>query len=72
LSCSCNSYFFLMNFRVFEDYSVLYFGSAVFKITRLLFIAILSVHFFACAFHRVKQESATNPDDVIAFYIEGN
>ena len=52
-----------------EDYAVLFFGSAIFKIFRLLIIALLSVHLFACAYFRVKKESAFNPDDVISFYI---
>ena len=53
---------------VIEDYAVLYFGSAMFKICRLLLIAMSSVHFFACIFFRVKKESAASPDDVAAFY----
>ena len=53
---------------IIEDYAVLYFGSAMFKICRLLLIAMSSVHIFACAFHRVKKESAASPDDVAAFY----
>ncbi len=51
-----------------EDYVVLYFGSSSFKIARLLFVALLSVHFFACSFYRVKNESAASPEDVQAFY----
>jgi hypothetical protein len=51
-----------------EDYSVLYFGSAMFKIGRLLLIAMMCVHVFACLFFRVKKESAASPDDVTAFY----
>ncbi len=54
--------------RVIEDYVVLYFGSSMFKIARLLFVAMLSVHFCACAFYRVKNESNTL-EDVQAFYI---
>jgi hypothetical protein len=54
--------------RVFEDYVVLYFGSSVFKIARLLFVALLSVHFFACIFYRVKKDSAASPEDVNMFY----
>jgi hypothetical protein len=53
---------------VIEDYVVLYFGSSVFKIARLLFVALLSVHFFACIFYRVKNESAASSEDVEAFY----
>ena len=46
---------------------MVYFGSAIFKIVRLLLIAMFSVHFFACAFFRVKQGSAT-PDDIATFF----
>jgi hypothetical protein len=55
-------------YRAFQDYMVLYFGSAIFKITRLLAIAMLCVHCFACAFFRVKKESALSQDDVELFY----
>jgi hypothetical protein len=58
--------------RVVEDYVVITFGSAIFKIIRLLFIAMLSVHFFACAFYRVKKESAVNQEDVENFYLARN
>jgi hypothetical protein len=51
-----------------EDYAVLYFGSAMFKIGRLLLIAMMCVHVFACVFYRVKKESAASPDDVTAFF----
>ena len=86
--------------RVLEDYAVLYCGPAVFKIGRLLLVAMMCcpipensefhiacqrnnvigllaltvrltcrcVHFFACAFFRVKEESAASPDDVTTFY----
>ena len=75
--------------RVLEDYAVLYFGPAMFKIGRLLLVAMMCalfaancqwcsvdidflicrcVHFFACAFFRVKEESAASPDDVSTFY----
>jgi len=53
---------------VLEDYAVLYFGSAIFKIGRLLFIAMLCVHFFACIYYRVKRDTTPNPDDVESFY----
>ena len=43
-------------------------GSASFKIGRLLFIAVLCVHFFACAFYRVKKDSALSQEDVNSFY----
>jgi hypothetical protein len=48
---------------------VLYFGSSMFKIARLLFVALLSVHFFASAFYRVKNEFANSQEDVDAFYL---
>ena len=51
-----------------EDYMVLYCGSSMFKIARLLFVALLSVHFFASAFYRVKNESADSQEDVDMFY----
>lgn len=47
---------------------MLKFGSAVFKIARLLVIACFSVHIFACIFFRVKKESAA-PDAVQDFYL---
>ena len=50
---------------------MLVFGSAIFKIGRLLFIAMLSVHFFACAFFRVKKETSSE-DDVDNFYLSRN
>ncbi len=55
-----------------EDYGVIYLGSAVFKIARLLFIAMFSVHMFACVFFRVKVSSALTPEDVTAFYTSKN
>jgi hypothetical protein len=51
---------------------VISFGSAIFKIIRLLFIAMLSVHLFACAFFRVKKESAVSQEDVENFYLARN
>jgi hypothetical protein len=54
--------------RALQDYTVLYFGSAVFKIARLLAIALLCVHCFACAFFKVKQQSA-DPQEVALFYL---
>ncbi len=54
--------------RVLEDYAVICFGSAIFKVTRLLFIAMLSVHLFACVFYRIKEEFASDPADVSSFY----
>ncbi len=47
---------------------MLYFGSAIFKIARLLLIAMMCVHFFSCIYYRVKKETTPNPDDVEAFY----
>ncbi len=58
--------------RVISDYVVLNFGSSVYKIARLLVIAILSIHLFACAFFRVKKESALSPEDVDSFYESRN
>ena len=58
--------------RIVQDYVVLYFGSAIFKIARLLVIAMLSVHIFACAFYRVKKDSANSPEDVESFYQSKN
>jgi hypothetical protein len=55
-----------------EDYAVVYFGSAIFKITRLLVIATSSVHFFACIFYRVKEASASSPEDIVSFYTSRN
>jgi hypothetical protein len=51
---------------------VISFGSAIFKIIRLLFIAMLSVHIFACAFYRVKKESAASQEEVDNFYLVRN
>ena len=55
-----------------EDYGVIYLGSAVFKIARLLFIAMFSVHLFACIFFRVKVATAFASGDVAAFYTTKN
>jgi hypothetical protein len=55
-----------------EDYGVIYLGSPVFKIARLLFIAMFSVHLFACIFFRVKVASAFAPEDVTTFYTSKN
>ena len=54
--------------RIIQDYAVLYFGSAIFKVGRLLFIAMLGVHLFACIYYRVKRDTTPNPDDVEEFY----
>ncbi len=51
---------------------MIYLGSPVFKIARLLFIAMFSVHLFACIFFRVKIAAATAPEDVAAFYTSRN
>ena len=58
--------------RVIEDYAVVYFGSALFKIGRLLVIATFSVHIFACVYFRVKIAYAYSPDDVTNFYTSKN
>jgi hypothetical protein len=63
---------FIYIHRVVEDYGVIYLGSPVFKIARLLFVAMFSVHLFACIFFRVKVSSALTPEDVTAFYTSKN
>ena len=55
--------------RIVEDYAILYFGPAFFKITRLLVVVGLSVHFFTCIFYRVKIVSADDSDEVTSFYV---
>ena len=55
-----------------EDFGVIYLGSASFKIARLLFVAMFSVHIFACIFFRVKIVSASSPEDVSTFYTSRN
>ena len=55
-----------------EDYAVVYLGSAIFKIARLLVVATFSVHFFACIFFRVKLNSAASEADVVEFYASRN
>ncbi len=40
--------------RVAEDYAVVYLGASIFKVTRLLVVAISSVHFFACVFYKAS------------------
>ncbi len=55
-----------------EDIAVVYLGSAVFKIFRLMFIALFCVHLFACLFYWVKVESANNPEDIVVFYTSRN
>ncbi len=51
---------------------MIYLGSPVFKIARLLFVAMFSVHLFACIFFRVKISSAFAPGDVTTFYTSKN
>jgi hypothetical protein len=51
---------------------VVYVGSPLFKIVRLIIIAIFSIHLFACIFYRVKEVSAVSQDDVTAFYVSKN
>ena len=58
--------------RAIEDYGVIYLGSPVFKIARLLFVAMFTVHLFACIFFRVKVSSASEPEDVTMFYSSKN
>jgi len=55
-----------------EDYIVLSIGIALYKVARLLFVAMMCVHVFACLFYRVKKESAVQPEDVDAFYLSRN
>ncbi len=54
--------------RAVEDYVVVYIGSAVFKILRLLTVATFCVHLFACMFFRVKVMSAATDESVADFY----
>lgn len=58
--------------RRIEDYAVVYFGAALFKILRLLSVGTFSVHMFACIFFRVKIASAINQDEVAIFYQSKN
>ncbi len=58
--------------RTIEDYAVVYLGSALFKIFRLVIIAMYTVHFGACIFFRVKMNSAASPEDISSFYAENN
>ena len=58
--------------RAIEDYAVVYVGSPLFKIVRLIIVAIFSIHLFACIFYRVKEVSAQSKDDVAAFYTSKN
>ncbi len=51
-----------------EDYGVIYLGSSIFKIARLILVALFSVHLFACIFYRVKIFSAASLEDVASFY----
>ncbi len=46
---------------------MIYFGTAIFKMARLLIIAMMCVHFFACIYFKVKKESSS-PEDVALFY----
>jgi hypothetical protein len=39
--------------RTAEDYAVVYLGASIFKVTRLLLVALSSVHFFSCVFYKV-------------------
>jgi hypothetical protein len=36
------------------DYLIVFVGSATFKLARIVFVALLCVHYFACLFFRVK------------------
>lgn len=48
---------------------MVYLGSAVFKILRLMFIASFCVHLLACIFFRVKETSAASDEEIVDFYI---
>jgi hypothetical protein len=52
---------------VVEDYGVVFFGSAAFKMLRLFVITAFGVHMFACIFYRVKDNNE-DQHAVIAFY----
>ncbi len=54
--------------RTIEDYAVVYLGSFLFKVARLVIIAMFTVHFAACIFYRVKMNSAETVEDVDSFY----
>jgi hypothetical protein len=58
--------------RIIEGYAILYLGPASFKIARLLFIAMMCIHIFACLFYSVKRDGAENPEDVDNFYLSRN
>ena len=49
---------------------MVYLGSALFKVFRLVIIAMFTVHFGAFIFFRVKMNSAASADDVSSFYAE--
>ncbi len=51
---------------------MVYIGSAVFKILKLLAVATFSVHLFACMFYRIKVMSSATDEDVKRFYAERN
>jgi hypothetical protein len=72
LLCFANISGLIRMLRIIQDYVVLYFGSSIYKIARLLAVAMISVHLFACAFYRVKRESAVSPEDVDSFYESRN
>ena len=57
--------------RTAEDYAVVYFGSSIFKITRLIVIAVFSVHFFACSFYKavpIKGSGSSQPAACLDFF----
>ncbi len=45
-----------------QDYAIIKGGSFAFKIFRLLVMALLAVHMFACIFWKVKTSSASAED----------
>jgi len=45
----------ILNFiNKFEDYAMIIFGPGLFRIVRLFAVVVLTIHFFACLFWRVK------------------
>jgi hypothetical protein len=61
-------YIYIYISRAIEDYAVVYFGSAIFKIARLAIVGTITVHICACVFYSVKKTYAVSQDDVVQFY----
>jgi hypothetical protein len=51
-----------------QDYMVLVVGHPAYAILRLLLIAMIAIHLFACLFYRIKKESAASQEEVVVFY----